>query len=151
MLCRGGGNAFVNFHQLFMNGGEVYFRFRFSGGDIAGDVQIIVVFPYFFHGNAAGETFFFPAVLVGFQNFCDVFIQKAILTLAFFKIVRGIDEKDIVRPSAFFQDQDADGNTCGKEQIGGQPDDGVDVAVVQQFFCGCAPPRLPGTARREAE
>ena len=80
-----------------------------------------------------------------------MFIQKAILTLAFFKIVRGIDEKDIVRPSAFFQDQDADRDACGKEQIGGQADDGVDVAVVQQLFLRSAPPRLPGTARREAE
>ena len=54
----------------------------------------------------------------------------------------GIDEKDVVRLFAFFEDKDANGDAGGIKEVRRQADDGVDVTVFQEFgadaFLGAA-------------
>lgn len=117
-----------------MDSGEVHFRLGFGGGDVAGDIQVILVVRDFLHGDAAREALLLAAELVGLDDLVDMLVQKAVLALALFKVFRRVDEEHIVGLAAFFQHQDADRDARGKEQVGRQADDGVDVAVLQQLF-----------------
>ena len=53
--------------------------------------------------------------------------------LPFSKCSAGVDEQHVVRLLALLQHEDADRDAGGVEQVGGQADDGVDVAVLEQL------------------
>src|SRR5690625_5719933 len=50
----------------------------------------------------------------------------------------GVDEEHIIGLFALFQHQDAHRDAGGKEQVGGQANDGVDMAVLEQFGADAA-------------
>ena len=69
--------------------------------------------------------------------------QQAVLPLAFLKVFAGVDEQHVIGLFALLQHQNADWDAGGVEQIGGQADHGVDIAIFQQFgrMRSSAPPR----------
>jgi hypothetical protein len=93
--------------ELFVYFPEVDLFFRLRRADISGDVQVVIVSLNFLYGYAAGIAFFFFAMLVGVDDFIDVFGQQCILPLSLFEVLAGIDEKDVFVLFALFQDQDA--------------------------------------------
>ena len=76
--------------------------------------------------------------------------RQLVLPLALLEVLGGVDEQHVVRLLALLQHEDADRDAGGIEQVRRQADHGVDVPVLQQLACGCAPPRRRGTARRAA-
>ena len=80
--------------------------------DIAGNIQIVAVIFNFLHRYTAGVALFFFSVLVAVHDFIDMFACQAVLALAFFKIIGGVDKQNVVFFFTFFQHQNADWNTC---------------------------------------
>jgi hypothetical protein len=56
--------------------------------------------------------------------------SELVLAFAFLEVLGGVDEEHVVRLLAFLEHEDADRDAGGVEQVGGQADDRVDVAVV---------------------
>jgi len=79
-------------------------------------------------------------VLVGLDDLLDIVgfpilaFSQAVLTLALLEMFGGVDEEDVVGLLALLENEDADRDAGGVEQIRGQADDGVDVAVLEQLF-----------------
>ncbi|MPM39426.1 hypothetical protein SDC9_86059 [bioreactor metagenome] len=120
--------------QFVMYGGKVDFLFGNRSTDVSGDIQIVFIGFYFIQRHPAGIAIFLFAVLIGGNNFFDMFRQQNILALPFFKVLAGVDEQDIVIFLAFLQHQNTDGDSGGEKEIGGQADYRIDVVVLQQFF-----------------
>ena len=59
--------------------------------------------------------------------------SQLVLAFAFLEVLGGVDEEHVVRLLALLQHQDADRDAGGVEEVGGQADDGVDVAVLEQL------------------
>lgn len=116
-----------------MGGGEVDFGLDLVGADVGGDVEVEVFFLDFGHLHAAGVAGFYFSELVGVDNLVDVVLAQLALAFAFFEVLGGVDEEDVVGFLARFEDEDADGDAGGVEEVGGQADDGVDVAVLEQL------------------
>ena len=72
-------------------------------------------------------------MLVSLDDFLDVLRPAVGSAFAFLEVLGGVDEEHVVRLLALLQHQDADRDAGGIEQIRGQADDGVDVAVLQQL------------------
>ena len=71
--------------------------------------------------------------LVGLDDLVDVLFRQLVLALAFLEMLGGVDEEHVVRLLAFLQHEDAHRDAGGVEQVGGQADDRVDVAILQQL------------------
>ena len=68
-------------------------------------------------------------MLVGRDDSVDVFVEKDVLALSLVEVLGGVDEEDVVGFLALLENENADGNSRRVEEVGGQADDGVDVAV----------------------
>ena len=101
------------------------------------------------------------AVLVGVDDLLDVILAQLVLAFAFHEpnsagglsetdnaqrwakperaggrgsqLLGGIDEEHVVGLLALLQDEDADGDAGGVEEVRGQADHGVDMAVLEQL------------------
>ena len=71
--------------------------------------------------------------MVGLNNFIDIILPQTVLAFAFFEVFAGVDKEDVIGLFAFFEHQNADRNTGREKEVGRQTDDGVDVAVLEQF------------------
>lgn len=136
MLGGGGLDVVVEGEELLVDLGEVDFGLGFGGADIAGDVEVPVVFRDFVHGDASGVAFDGVAgsFAIGLDDSGDVVGGEDVLAFCFFELFFGVDDEDIVGLFAFFEYEDADGDAGGVEEVGGEADDGVDVTVLEQFF-----------------
>ncbi len=85
------------------------------------------------HLHAAGVAGRFRAVLVGADDLGDVLVRQLVLAFAFGEMLGGVDEEHVVGLLAFLEHEDADRDAGGVEEVRGQADDGVDVAVVEQL------------------
>ena len=112
---------------------EADLSFAHCRADVAGDVQVEVVFLDLIHLHPAGVAGFFLPELVGVDDFGDVLLAELILAFAFVEVLGGVDEKHVVGLLALFEHENADRDAGGVEEVRGQADDGVDVAVVEQF------------------
>ena len=56
-----------------------------------------------------------------------------VLALALHEVLGGVDEEHVVGLLALLEHEDADGDVGGVEEVRGQADHGVDVAVLEQF------------------
>ena len=99
----------------------------------------------FIHLHPAGVAGRFRAVLVGVDDLGDVLFRQLVLAFALHKMLGGVDEEHIVGLLAFLEDEDAHRDAGGVEEVGGQADDGVDVAVIEQL----AADAFLGTAAEE--
>ena len=72
-------------------------------------------------------------MLVGVEDLGDVLRTQLVLAFAFHEVLGRVDEQNIVWLFALLEHQDAHRDTCGIEQIGGQADHGIDVAVREQL------------------
>ena len=59
--------------------------------------------------------------------------RELVLAFAFHEVLGGVDEEHVVGLLALLEHEDADRDAGGVEQVGGQADDGVDVAVLEQL------------------
>lgn len=71
--------------------------------------------------------------MVGLDDLVDVLELEDSLPLPFLKMLGGVDEAHVIGFFVFLQHQDANRNTDREEEIGRKADDGVDVAVFEQF------------------
>jgi len=121
--------------QLPMHRREVDLLLRGRRADVAGDVEVVALLDDSLHRDALGIAVLFFSELVGVDDLGDVVFREAVLAFAFLEVLRaaGVDEEHVVRLLALLEHEDADGDAGGIKQIGGQADDGVDVAVFEQF------------------
>lgn len=90
MLVLGGSDVGFDFDQFVVSGGEVDDRFRFGGADVAGDVEIVILFVGDLgHLDAGRKAFFFAAVLVRRDDLFQVIVSQT--------RVRGIGNVDLLR------------------------------------------------------
>ncbi len=109
--------------------------FRFRGTDIARDIQVEIVLFDLLHAHPPGIALYFLwALLIGVDDLVDVFGQQFVLAFAFLEMLAGVDEQHVIGLLAFFQHQNAHRDAGGKKQVGGQADDGVDIAVGEQLL-----------------
>ena len=69
MLARRRLDRPLHFHQCTVRGREVDFRLSHRGADVAGDVQVELVFLDLRHLHAAGVAGLFLSELVGVDSF----------------------------------------------------------------------------------
>ena len=97
--------------------------------DVTRDIEVVALLRNSLHRDSLRIPLFFLSELVGLNDLCDVLGRELILSLAFHEVLDRIDEKHIIGLLAFLEDQKAHWNTGGIEEIRGQTDDGVDMAV----------------------
>ena len=121
--------------QFRMGRLKVDLRLSHRRADVAGDVQVEVVLLDLVHLDPAGVAGLFLSELVGVDDLGDVLLAELVLAFAFVEVLRaaGVDEEHVVGLLAFLEHEDADGDAGGVEEVCGQADDGVDVAVVEQL------------------
>lgn len=98
--------------------------------DVAGDVQIEIVGFNLFHLHPTRVFLdLFRPLLVGVNDPGDMLVRRHVLAFPFGEILgaAGINEQNIVRFLAPFKHQDTDRDAGGVEEVGGQPDDRVDM------------------------
>ena len=59
--------------------------------------------------------------------------RELVLALALHEVLGGVDEEHVVGLLALLEHEDADRDAGGVEEVRGQADHGVDVAVLEQF------------------
>ena len=66
-------------------------------------------------------------LFIGLDDFVDILIAEDILVLPRFKFFGGIDKENVVsiRAAITLKNEDADGNSCAEEEIGGKPNNGI--------------------------
>src|SRR5688572_6597446 len=103
-----------------------------NGANIAGDVEIVSFLGDLLHRDTLGVTVFFAAVLVSRDDFLDVVrfsslpVPQTILAFAFFKVLGGVDEEDVVRLLALLEHQNANGDARGIKEIRREADYSID-------------------------
>lgn len=133
MFAGGLHDAFLDLYQVSLSRRQVDFLFLHGRADVAGDVEVVTFFGDALHRDALGIAVFFAALAVGLDNFVDVLVRENVLALAFLEVLGGVDEEDVIGLLASLEDEDADGNAGGVEEICGQTDDGVDMSVLEQL------------------
>ena len=98
-------------------------------------------------GNEPRESLLLSPILIGFNNFLDVRWQQRVLALARLIELGRVDEQDIVRALTLLENQNANGDPSGIEELGRQADNSVDVSVLQQL---CAYRLLGSAAEKNA-
>ncbi len=133
MLGRRGLDGALDFHQLLVGCLQLDLLIRYCRADVAGNVQVVAFLGDALHGDALGVAVLFRPVAVGVDDLVDVRLRESVLAFAFLEVLGGVDEEHVVRLLALLEHQDADRDACGVEEIRGQADDGVDVAVFEQL------------------
>ena len=104
---------------------------------VAADVQVVVVLRQRLvgdHGSEAGDV---GVPLVGVDDLLDVLGVEVVLGPARPQLGVGVDEHDLALPLSGFtalgpQDEHAGGDARAVEQVGGEPDDGVEEVVLDE-------------------
>ena len=117
-----------------MIGDQVNLSFFLCQAYITGDIEIIIVVSDLFEADAAAEAFLLQTVSIGIDDFLDMFIRKRVLFLVLVILLCGIDKEDVIAFAAFLQHYDADRDTCGIEKVGWQPNDAVDIVVMDELL-----------------
>ncbi len=102
--------------------------------DVAGDVQVVAFLGDSLHSDALGVAILLLAELVRGDDLGNVFFRQLVLAFAFHEVLGGVDEEYVVGLLALLQDEDAHRDAGGVEQVRGQADDGVDMAVLEQLL-----------------
>lgn len=84
---------------------------------------------------------------VGVDDRLDVFIAQAVLVLALFEILGGVDEEDVVRRPVLAEHQHDGRNRRGVEQVARHTDHGIEVVLVDD---GAADGAFGGAAEQHA-
>ena len=141
-----------------MRGGQIDLDFLLGHADIAGDVQVKVVGLNLVHLHAPSVPLDVLRTLqVGVDDRLDVLVGQVVLSLPLLEFFGRVDEQNIIRLLALFQDENADRDTGRVEQVRRKADDGVDMPVFEELaadFCRCAgrkiSPRSPMACARPA-
>ena len=112
---------------------QIYRLLRLLRADVARDVQVVAVFLDLFHRNTAGVAILFLPVLVRVDDLVDMIRRQDILALALLEVLGGVDEEHVIRFLALLQHENADRNARREEEVGGQTDNRVDIAVLEQL------------------
>ncbi len=116
--------------ELGGDGVEIDLHLLVEGIDVAGDVEVELVFLHLAEVGHVAELFLAAALPVGGDDALDVLGAEVVLIPHLFKALAGIDEQDVVRVlAAFFQHEDAGGNAGAVKDVRWQADDGVEVVA----------------------
>ena len=126
-------HSIFNFTHAAVDRLQINLLLAHCGADIAGNVQVVAFHGDSFHRDALGIVALFLPELIGIDDLGDVRFGEAVLAFAFLEVFGGVDEEHVVRLLALLEHEDADGDAGGVEEVGGQADDGVDMAVLEQL------------------
>ena len=142
-----GGELGFEIVDFLLDGGEIDGGLLLEGIDVAGDVQVVVVFPDLLEGGAVGVFFDGLVFRVGADGAGDVLGAEFVLVGALGEVLLGVDEEGVLVGLALFEKQNGGGDAGAEEEIGGQADD-----AIQQVFLmtggGWSPPPRRGKGRR---
>lgn len=120
-----GGEFGLDGFDLFLDRLDVDLSFLFKGVYVAGDVEIVLVFPDLFDGGAVGVLGDGLIGLVGLEDLVEVLGAEKVLFFLFFELAGGVDEQDVGGVAFAFEDQDGSGDAGAVEKIGRETDDRV--------------------------
>lgn len=104
MFGGGGLDLLVEFDEFGVDCVEVYRGFFDGGADIPGDVEVVAVLFYLFHGDSAGVALYLFSVLVSVNNLLYMFFGEYVLAFSFFILLACVDEQNVILLFAFFED-----------------------------------------------
>ena len=119
--------------QLGIDCFEVNLFLGYRCADIAGDIEVEIVLLDLCHLHSTGVAGLLDSVLIGGNDLIDVCLAQLVLALALDEVFSSVDEEHIVGLLASLQNKDADRNTSGIEEIGGQAYNGIDVTIHEQL------------------
>ena len=112
--------------------------FRRRTVDITGDIQVILVFLLdLIIGNKPGILGIVCDLLIECgDDFVDVPLTKAVLVAVLNEVMAGINHKDTLALGgiSLIDDDNAGRDTGAIKQVGGQADDALDIALVNNSF-----------------
>jgi len=126
-------DGLVKGHEIGMDHRQIDFLLSDGGADVAGDVEVEVIFSNLHHLDAARVAWLFLSIAVGVDDLGNVLAAELVLALSFLKVLCGVDEQHVIGFFALLEHQDAHRDARGVEEICGQADHGVDVTVVEQL------------------
>ena len=117
--------------EFFGYGGEVDGCFFLEGVDVAGDVEIVVVFGDFFEGGQVAVFILLYALAVGIDDDLDVVVGEFVLVLFLFKVAASVNEQYVVGMlAAPLEDENTGGDTGAVEDVGREANDGIEEVAV---------------------
>ena len=122
MLGRCSFNRALDFRQRLVRSRQINLLRGGRCADIAGYVEVEIVLFDLHHLHPTGVARLFFAELIGLDDFGDVLGIELVLAFAFFEVLGSVDEEHVVGLLALLEDEDADRDAGGIEQIGGQAD-----------------------------
>ena len=111
---------------------NIKFFYRLAGIYITRNIQIITVSTDFITGHCTGISGNRFAVAYRIGNTFDVTFAQLVVFPFFDKTLRSIDNQHIVIVTMLFEHHDESRNTCAKENIGRQSDNGIDVILLNK-------------------
>ncbi|MNE91370.1 hypothetical protein D3C80_1889720 [compost metagenome] len=99
------------------------------------------------HGHTLRIAVLLFAELICIDDFADMLFCKLVLALTLRKVLRRIDEENIIRFLTLLQHKYADGDAGRIEQVRGKADDCIYVTVLQEL---CADAFLRPTSEQHA-
>lgn len=133
-FCPGISKCSLYLGEFLLIGREVNLRLFLRQGDVAGDIEVVVVLYDFTDADSAAIPVFLFAETVGIHNLADMLLRQGVLLLILVVVFRGIDEKHIVGFAAFLEHDDADGDAGGVEEVAWKADDTVDIIIGDEFL-----------------
>lgn len=122
-----GGQLFLVLDQV--NGGLLLRQ-----GDVAGDIEVVVVLYDFTDADSAAIPVFLFAETVGIHYFAYMLLRQGILLLILVVVFCGINKEDVVGLSAFLEHDYADGDAGGVEEVARKADDAVDIIIGDELL-----------------
>ena len=83
----------------------------------AGDVQIEVVLLDLRHVHPTGVAWRFRALLVSVDDLLDVLFAQLVLAFTLHEVLGGVNEKHVIGLLALLENEYANGDTCGIEEV----------------------------------
>ena len=124
----------INLREFLLIGREVNLRLFLRQGDVAGDIEVVVVLYDFPDVDAAAVSVFLIAGTVGIYYFAYMLLRQGVLLLILVVVFCGIDKEHVVSLAAFLEHDDADGNAGGVEEVARKADDAVDIIIGDKFL-----------------
>lgn len=97
-----GFNLFIRFGHFLIEFAQIDIGFRFKSIDVAGDIQVEVIFLDFFKGGDVAELLFIFPVFIGLVQPFDIGVGQGVLRFPFDEFLTAVDEQDIPAGRSFF-------------------------------------------------
>lgn len=114
--------------------------FFLEGIDIAGNVEVVVVFDNLLKTSQMGKLIHIAALGISVQDLLDVGVRHGVLVLALVKLLGSVDKVDtaVRGVTVLFENDDRRRNAGVKEDIGWQADHGVNSSFFEEVLTDLA-------------